>query len=120
MVFTSAGLSGVQVAIGVDSAQRPQYMAIGSGSGAVATTNILLIGEKSRRTPTSTSTSVTNKITYITDWNSVEMSGIDLQEFGMFPTSVSSAGSCYSREGFTGVEFDGTNELQIQLTYEVY
>ncbi len=120
MGFTTAGQSGVQVAIGVDSVQRPQYMAIGSGSGAVANTNILLINENSRRAPTSVSTSTTNEITYIGDWNSVEMSGINLKEFGMFSTSTSNAGSAWNREGFAGVDFDGSNELQVQITYEVY
>ncbi len=120
MGFTVTGQSGVQVAIGVSSPNRPQYMAIGSGSGAVLFADVALAYETSRRAPTSTSIALTNQITYVGDWNSVEMSGTNLKEFAMFTESIDDTGSCWNREGFTGVDFDGTNELQVQVNYEVY
>lgn len=120
MVFVTTGLSGVQLAIGSISENRPQYMAIGSGSGAVAISNVDLIYETDRRVPTSTDLTTVNKILYIADWNSVEMSGTNLKEFAMFTSATDNIGSCWNREGFQGVNFDGTNELQIQLTFEVF
>jgi len=121
MVFTTVGTSGVVLSIGSFASNRPQYMAIGSGSGVIAVTNVDLVYENSRKAPTSTSLDCTNmNIEYVADWNSVDMSGITLREFGMFTDSVASTGSLWNREGFTGVAFDGSNELQIQLNYEVY
>lgn len=120
MVFTTVGQSGVQVAIGVNGPTRPQYLAIGSGSGADAISVIALVHEVDRNAPTSINTSTTNKIIYTTDFNSVEMSGIDLREIGMFTESAASTGSCWDKEGFGAVTFDGTNELQVQLTYNIY
>ena len=120
MVFTTTGFSGVQVAIGSVSSNRPQYMAIGSGSGTAAVSNVALVYETDRRVPTSISLATTNKIKYIADWNSVEMSGTNLKEFAMFTDSMADTGSCWNREGFGGIDFNGANELQIQLTYEIY
>jgi len=120
MVFTNVGKSGLALAIGSYSTNRPQYMAIGSGSGAVAITNIALIHETNRTEPTITDVSTIYEVAYTADWNSVVMSGTTLKEFGMFTESVASTGSCWNREAFAGVEFDGSNELQIQLKFEIY
>ena len=46
------------------------------------------------------------------------MSGTALTEFGMFPSGTTSTGSLWNREGFAGVNFDGTTELQVQITYK--
>lgn len=119
MVFTNAGLSGVQNAIGVISSNRPLYMAIGSGSGTTLATDNVLYGEITRRLLTSVDTTSANEILMVGDWNSVEMSGISFQEFGMFTPSGISTGSLWNRECFTAVQFDGTNDLQVQLTYSV-
>jgi hypothetical protein len=118
-MFTNAGLSGVQYAIGVLSDNRPQYIAIGSGSGTEAVTNNVLLGEYSRRQVSSTSTSTANEIAYTADWNSIEMSGLSFAEFGMFTQSGAYIGSLWSRNCFDALEFDGTNDLQIQLTYSI-
>lgn len=121
MVFTNIGKSGLIVTIGQSSSTRPQYMAIGSGSGTVAVANTTLVHEVNRTTLTSGSVDVSNyEIEYVADWSSVTMSGIDLREFGMFTESAASTGSLWNREAFNSITFDGSNELQIQLTYEVY
>ena len=121
MVFTNYGKSGLVVTIGTTSSTRPQYMAIGSGSGVAAVTNASLIHEVSRIALTSGSVDASNyEIEYVADWNSVTMSGIALREFGMFSESVANIGSIWNKEVFNAVTFDGSNELQIQLTYEVY
>lgn len=121
MVYTTIGKSGLVLAIGSFSTNRPQYMAIGSGSGTVAVTNVELLGEESRKIFTSGSIdAIGHEIEFVADWNSVEMSGIGLKEFGAFTESAATTGSLWDREGFSEVGFDGTNELQIQLTWEVY
>ena len=121
MVFTTIGQSGTLLAIGSLSPNRPQYLAIGSGSGTALASNVVLLGEELRTSPTSTTLDIpTLSVQYIADWNSVQMSGIGLREFGMFSDSVASTGSLWSRDAFSAVEFDGTNELQVQLTYEMY
>lgn len=121
MVFTITGQSGLMLAIGSFSTNRPQYLAIGSGSGTVLTSDVDLIYENRRDVPTSTTIDGVNReITYIGDWHSIDMSGITLREFGMFTESSINTGSLWNREGFTGVTFDGTNELQIQLKFQTY
>ena len=122
MVFTSVGKSGVALCIGSSATGRPQYMAIGSGSGAVVVTNISLVAETGTRiAATSTDLSAANEIEYTFDWNSMMMSGTaPLSEFGMFTESAAITGSCWNREGFGSVSFDGTTELQIQQKYQVY
>lgn len=121
MGFTNIGKSGVTLGIGSLWSGRPQYMAIGSGSGTVASTDVTLVHEVSRTSLTSGSIDIiTHKIDYVADWNSVTMSGITLRELGMFTDSSDNTGSLWNREGFTGVSFDGSNELQVQLKYEIY
>ncbi|MHA1868741.1 MAG: hypothetical protein ACTSXD_11915 [Candidatus Heimdallarchaeaceae archaeon] len=121
MVFTNIGKSGVAICVGSYASNRPQYLAIGSGSGAVAVTNVTLVAESgTRKAPTSVDLSTPKEITYTVDYNSLEMSGTVLTEFGMFTESAANTGSCWNREGFPAVTFDGTNELQVQLTYQFY
>jgi len=119
MVFTEVGKSGVALSVGSFATNRPQYLGLGSGSGAVANTNVVLISESgTRNTPTSVSMTTQKEITYTIDYNSLVMSGLSLTEFGMF--TYLTGGSLWNREGFTAVSFDGTNELQVQLTYQSY
>ena len=119
MVFTDVGRSGVALAIGSFSTNRPQFLGLGSGSGAVLVGNALLIAESGTRvTPTTTDTTTVREVSYIIDYNSFVMSGLGLTEFGMF--TLATGGSLWNREGFSAVTFDGTNELQVQLIYKVF
>jgi phage-related tail fiber protein len=117
MVFTTIGQSGLQSAIASISSNRPQYMAIGSGSGAVLSTDYKLVHEVAKRTFTSVDTSTANEILYTTDWNNTEVSGLTIRELGLVTESGNNVGSLWNREGFIGVDFDGTDDLQVQLTY---
>ena len=121
MVFTTIGKSGTALAIGTFASNRPQFLALGSGSGANAVGNVKLVAESGvRKIPTTTDITTANEINYIGDWNSLEMSGLIFTEFGMFTESGLSIGSLWNKEGFGAVTFDGSNELQIQLKYEVF
>ena len=59
-------------------------------------------------------------ITFQGDWNSTEMSGTQLAEWGVTANVTASTGSIWSRQAFLPLTFDGTNELQIEETWEVY
>jgi len=63
------------------------------------------------------------KVTFTGDYNSVQMSGVQLAEFGLFSSGDGGnpfgVGSAWFREGFSPLTFDGTNELQITTTLEV-
>ncbi len=121
MVFTDIGKSGTVLAIGSFATNRPQFLAVGSGSGAVAVGDIALVAESGvRKAPTSLDFSTSQKVTFTVDYNSVDISGLVLTEFGMFTSGAAETGSLWNREGFSSVTFDGTNELQVQLTYEVF
>ena len=120
MVLTNTGISGLILALGSFSTNRPQYMAIGSGSGTTDVTNVNLVNEVSRKLLTSTTIPVTSKVVYTADWNSVQMSGIGISELASFTESGTTIGSCWSRENFDTVSFDGTNELQVQVTFQSY
>lgn len=122
MVATNIGKSGLALLM-AGSGNVPRYCAIGSGSGAVAVTNGSLVAERlsSPRTfYTSRDQSVAKKITWIWDFTSTTMSGTILREFGVAPGSVISVQDLWAREGFTAVTFDGTNELQVEVTFEVF
>ena len=121
MVFTNVGKSGTALAIGSFASNRPQFLALGSGSGTVLVTDVTLVAESGlRKSPTSLDFSQPQKVTYTIDYNSVAVSGLQLTEFGMFTSGAFDVGSCWNREGFSSISFDGTNELQVQLTYEVF
>ena len=96
------------------------YCNIGSGSGAVLATDVTLVGEASRVLITgSPDFTEVRKVGFQADFNSVQMSGITLTEFGFLPSGPALVGSIWQREGFGSIVFDGTNELQIVSTLEV-
>ena len=118
MGITNVGKSGIALLIG-NTGLVPLATAIGSGSGAVAIGNVKLIDEVSRKIFTSTDVSILFETAFVSDWNAVELSGLDFTEFGVFSFSGADTGSCWNREGFPAVNFDGTVELQVQTTYKV-
>ena len=119
MVFTEIGRSGAILAIGSFASNRPQYMALGTGSAIDSISDVKLVTEAgSRIAPTTVDLTTPKEALYTVDVNSVAMSGTLLTEFGMFTEGTTVTGSLWSKDGFAPVTFDGTNELQVQLTYE--
>jgi hypothetical protein len=98
----------------------PTYFMIGIGSGTILPTQSGLFSPSDKNLLTSVDASVPRKITYIGDWSSVELSGLTISEWGITGSAIGVAGSAYSETVFGGIAFDGTNELQIQETWEVY
>ena len=117
MVYTTQGKTYLAHLLG-NSGTAPNYVCIGSGSGAVAIGNTGLIFEIDRNALTSTDNTTAQKTTLIADFNTVEMSGTTLREVGL--AHLSSGGKLWLREGFAGVEFDGTNELQVEIEVQVF
>lgn len=118
IVFTQSGKSGTALLL-VGSGGIPQFVGIGIGSGVVSSGNTVLITETGTRSWFSTrDSSIVNEVNWVFDYSSVEMSGVSLTEFGLF--SGSQAGNLWLREGFQAVTFTGGNELQIDITVEVF
>lgn len=111
-----------QVALFLAGSQSsyPNFFMIGSGSGTVAVTQTTLIAPIDRQSVTSTNGSTAYKIKWTGDWNSVEMSGIQLREFGLCISGATTTGSIWSRAGLPAITFNGTNELRIEENWEVY
>jgi len=123
IVFTNFGRQAVTWRLGSSLPDMYiQHIGIGSGSGTVLVTNTTLVHEVNR-TPITGSPDFTEdrKVGFQADFNSVQMSGLDLTEFGLFHigSATGFAGSTWQREAFNPVEFDGTNELQVFATVQV-
>ena len=99
---------------------RPTYFMLGSGSGTVVSTQTTLFNPFDGQEATSVTGSTIYKIKYQGDWNSVEMSGIQLREFAICGSSSTITGSIWSRTTFPAITFDGTNELRVEETWTVY
>ena len=98
----------------------PTQFMIGNGSGTATESDVTLVNATDRQNVTATDASVVNKITWTGDWNSVELSGLSLKEFGMMPSGAALTGSIWSRTSLPAIVFDGTNELRIEETWEVF
>lgn len=123
MVFTNFGRQSVTYRLGSSLPDLYiQHVGIGTGSASVLVTDEELVTE-SNRTDITGSPNFTEdrKVGFQADFNSVQMSGTDLTEFGLTNTASGTGftGSFWQREGFDSVEFDGTNELQIFTTLQV-
>lgn len=59
------------------------------------------------------------KTTFITDWNSVQISGCQMKEFGLFLSGTTNTGSLLMRQAFPNINFDGTNEARIEIEVQV-
>ena len=120
MVFTDDGRQFVTYGLGSDIGMFINYVGIGSGSGAVSADNHTLIAEVNRVEITgSPDFTGVRTVTFQADFNSVQMSGIHLTEFGLFSAASGAGGSVWLREGFGSLVFDGTNELQITTALQV-
>ena len=90
----------------------PTHIAIGTGSETLnsgltaltAETDRNLIGEYS---------AIGNEANYIADFSALEISGTVLTEFGLFNST--SGATMFQIEAISGVTFDGSRELQIQI-----
>lgn len=121
MTATDYGKSGLVLQL-TGSSEPARFCAIGSGSGAELVSLGSLIAEvlTDRKDFTTRDIGTTKKISFTYDFSSVQMSGTFLREFGVAGSEAKGTNDLWNREGFTAVEFDGTNELQIDVTFEVF
>lgn len=119
MVITNYAKSRISLAIGNSGTFTPTFFVIGSGSGVALPTQTTLFNEKNRQEVTNT-TLTTNKVQWTGDWNSLEVSGLSLSEFGLMVSGPALTGSIASRTSIPSVSFDGSNELRIVEVWEVY
>lgn len=123
MVATTAGASFMALFM-AGSQDIPRYLGIGSGSGTALSGNVVLVREMftGDRVDYTTRDHLTNarRVTWTWDRSSTNLSGTNVREFGVFHTSGIATGSLWNREGFAPITFDGSSELQIEITFEVF
>ena len=93
---------------------------IGTGSSTILSTDTELVTPSDRQDVTSITFPSLRKVNWQFDWNSVEMSGTTLSEFGMLASGAGLTGSLWSRNIIPSLVFDGTNELRIDTLFEVF
>jgi len=117
-MITNYAANRITLFIGGSKTEIPNKFFIGKGSGADLVTQSKLISGADVQSLTEISYPSSAKISFQADWNSVEMSGIQLREFGLGSGTVST-GSIWSRTALPALNFDGTNELRIVENWEV-
>ena len=119
MVITNFGKERIALRIG-SNVPIPIDFAIGEGSGTALVTDVTLESEVDKQNFTVVNMSGAQTIMFQGDWNSVELSGIQLAEWGVVDNSAPLTGSIWSRQALPPLTFDGTNELRIEETWTVY
>lgn len=114
MVFTNYGKNRLALLLGGSSTSVPEFMLIGIGSGTALITNGSLINGRDAQAFTEITYPSLYKVKRQTDWNSIEMSGIQLREFGQTIGSNVTSGLIWTRTNIPALTFDGTNELRIE------
>jgi hypothetical protein len=120
MAVTNYGRQRMALWLGGSSSEYPSYFVIGSGSGVELATDTALVYVEDKQIITTADVSGAQKVKWTVDWNSIEMSGLVLREFGLTVSGAGNTGSVWSRTGMPAIIFDGTNELRIEEIWEVY
>lgn len=120
MTVTNFGRNRTTLLLGGSITENLEYFKIGSGSGTAAITDTDLIHSVDRQAFTATTYPSSRKVKLQGDWNTVEMSGIQLREFGLTHSGTALTGSVWSRTSLPGLTFDGTNELRCETTIELF
>ena len=96
------------------------YISLGSASGTitVSTTGLLQTWDRNQYTAGVADLTVAQVVTGISDFTSTDLSGLPFRQFGIFVES--SGGKAWQVENATLITFDGTNELQIEVNFNVY
>ena len=117
MTILNNGKQDLIFLIGGSITSIPTYIHIGSGSGVTNIAAGSLRAFEDAQIRSSPTYPAVNKVKITADWNSVEMSGLELTEFGL---AKAATGSIYSRTSLPNINFDGSNELRIEETWEVF
>ena len=117
MGITTVGLNTIRSLIGSPQPTIPTHIAIGSGTTAFNVSDTSIEKENDRNALTSYDMSIAKIGTYVSDFSSTEISGLNISEFGLI--NAASAGSLFNRETMTPITFEGDRELQIQISLRV-
>jgi len=115
MGITENGLRAIAAIIGGSGLNVPSHTAIGSGTTAESVNDTTLDKEFDRNPVSSVSLSIPKNVTWITDFDSVEISGLNFTEFGLFNSGT--GGNLFHREVTGSILFEGDRELQVQSTF---
>jgi hypothetical protein len=118
MSVTEIGRSGTALLLS-PSGSRPTYMLIGTGSQTESESVTVMGSETLRQQFSQITISSVKKITWTTDFSSVQMSGTNFREFGLNTGSPGTELWHYVNLG-NAINFDGSNELRIELAWIVY
>lgn len=110
----------VTLLIGGSISEYPSWTMIGSGSGVALASQTTLFNGWDRQEVTAVTYPTATKVKYQTDWNSVEVSGLQLREFGVTISGAGITGSMWTKSTLPAITFDGTNELRTEETIEIY
>ena len=120
MVVTNYTRNQMSLLLGGSASNYVEYFIIGSGSGTASASDTALEYAVDRQAVTAVTYPATQVASWQGDWNSVEMSGIQLQQFGMITSGAGVTGSVWSKTSLPPLTFDGTNELRVEESWEVY
>jgi len=106
----------------VGSADKPRWMAIGNGSAAETVVLGSLIAESglARNDFSTRAIDVPNTVTWTYDFSSTQLSGLALSEFGIGGGSSVGVNDLWNRESIVPINFDGTNEVQLEITFTIF
>jgi hypothetical protein len=121
MPFTNEGAQFLTFRLGSSLEDlRVQCVGIGSGTSSATVTDSTLGKEHTRAMITgSPDFGDVRKIGFQGDFDSINLSGLDVTEFGLFASGTVNTGSAQLREVFSKITFDGTSELQVLSTIEI-
>lgn len=120
MTVTDYARQQIVFLLGGSTTGSINYFLIGTGSSTVTVSDTTLQTAIDRQLITAVTFPAAKQIIWQGDWNSVEMSGIQLQEFGMIKSGTGLTGSIWSRALTDIITFDGTNELRIEETWDFF
>ena len=106
--------------VGGSITEYPTYMILGIGSSTLESGQTILETVSGLRQLNTSITNSTQKVNWIFDWNSNQMSGLNMREFALLSSGTSLTGSIWTRDVIPALQFNGTNELRISENIEIF
>lgn len=120
MVFLDYAKNQLTLLMGGSTTGSIGQILIGTGSSTISSSDTELTTADDRQTATQITFPSQKKISWQFDWNSSEISGTILSEFGLITSGGGLTGSLHSINVMPNLTFDGTNELRIEFNGEVF
>lgn len=120
MVFVNYAKNQLTLMMGGSTTGSIGQILIGTGSSTISASDTELTTADDRQTVTTITFPAQRKVSWQFDWNSSEISGTVLTEFGLIQSGGGLTGSLHSINVLPALTFDGTNELRIEFNGEVF